>query len=234
MIEIDFHTHHLKKDNTIQIVNYLAHNLPVVENRTLYSIGIHPWHIKPIQAEQSLKAMEKAMEQSNVIAVGECGLDRTIGIDFALQEELFDAQIKLAKKYSKPLIIHCVHAYPDLIKLKKQNSSSLPWIIHGFQGNEQTVIELIKHDFYFSVGEGLLNKPQHKEIFKMIPTDHLFLETDDRDIPINHIYTLAAKMLKIKIEALEAIILNNFKNIFENNSIVDEKIRSSTAIQKIG
>jgi len=45
---------------------------------------------------------------------------------------------------------------------------------------------------------------------------------------------LAAKMLKIKIEALEAIILNNFKNIFENNSIVDEKIRSSTAIQKIG
>ena len=232
MIEINFHTHHQEKGNNIQIVNYLAHNLPVFENKTLYSTGIHPWHINLLQTEHCLQEMEIAMEQSNVIAIGECGLDRTINTDFATQEMIFNAQVQLACKYSKPLIIHCVRAYPDVIHLKKQYPSSPPWIIHGFLGNEQTIKELIKHDFYFSVGEGLLINLQHKELFKLIPSDHLFLETDDRDIPISSIYLLAAKMLKIKVDALELNILNNFKQLFGDNIIVKEKIHSIQNMQQ--
>lgn len=226
MIEINLHTHHQISDNSIQIINFLAHNLPVAENHHLYSTGLHPWYIQMTDPEECIQAIEQALKQSNVIAVGECGLDRAIGTEFDLQEQIFRIQIELAQKYSKPLIIHCVRAYPELISLKKQYPSSLPWIIHGFQGNEQIATELIKHGFYFSVGELLLKNPQHTEVFPLIPTDRLFLETDDRNTSIESVYTLIAKLLKMEVNALSEIVFNNFNLLFGSNTSVVDKINS--------
>ena len=216
MVEIDIHTHRLKSEPSIQILNTFAQDLPLPDNENLYSAGLHPWHIGLVNSEVCLHFMELAISNKNMVAIGECGLDRSVMTDFAMQEWYFRKQIELAEKHSKPLIIHCVRAFPEIIKLKKEFKSSVPWIIHGFQANRVTTLQLISHNFYFSVGESLLTNQQKIEILPLIPTDHLFLETDDRTISIRSVYALASQILNISEEMLSDIILANFKRLFGN------------------
>jgi len=214
MNEIDLHTHRFKSDSSIQILNTFAQDLPVPEDNFFYSAGLHPWHIDSVNTEECLHSIELAMSQKNMLAVGECGLDRIINTAFAVQEHHFKMQTDIAEKYSKPLIIHCVRAYPDLIKLKKESKSSVPWIIHGFQGNRQTALQLRSHNFYFSVGETLLSNRLKNHILTLLPADRLFLETDDRETSIIEIYALASQILKIDNETLSGIIHENFERLF--------------------
>ncbi len=214
MQEIDFHTHHFKSETNIQILNIFAQDLPFPNEKSYYSAGIHPWHIGLADPEECLRSIELATGEKNMLAVGECGLDRLRPIDFAQQELYFMKQIEIAQKYSKPLIIHCVRAFPELMKLKKETKSSIPWIIHGFQGNQQTAMQLISHDFYFSVGNSLLSNQFKSDILNLIPSNRLFLETDDKEISITEIYSLATQILKLEYETLGGIIHENFKRIF--------------------
>ena len=220
MLKIDLHTQRLKSDSTIQILNAFAQDLPLPNDENLYSSGLHPWHIGLVNPEKCLQALDQAAGHENLVAIGECGLDRSIVTDFATQEVYFRQQIEIAEKHSKPLIIHCVRAYPELIRLKKEYHSPLPWIIHGYMGNHPTTLQLTRHNFYFSVGESLLTNQQKKEIVELIPLDHLFLETDDRDISISSIYSWTAQLLKVDEETLSAIILENFNRLFENKNNV--------------
>lgn len=214
MQEIDLHTHQFKSETCIQIQNIYAQDLPFQNEKSYYSAGIHPWHIGLADPEECLHLIELATGEKNMLAVGECGLDRLISNDFALQELYFMRQIEIAQKYSKPLIIHCVRAFPELMKLKKETKSSIPWIIHGFQGNQQTALQLISHDFYFSVGNSLLSNQFKSDILNLLHPDRLFLETDDKEISITEIYSLATQILKIDYETLCGIIHENFKRVF--------------------
>src|SRR5665648_61181 len=158
--------------------------------------------------------------QENMLALGECGMDRSIPTDFALQKMYFKEQIHIAEKYHKPLIIHCVRAYSDLMKFKKESKSDIPWIIHAYRGNQETTLSLIKHGFYFSVGEQLLKDESKHPILRIIPVERLFLETDNREISIKKIYLLAAQILKIDEEVLTEAIFNNFKTLFGDDKLV--------------
>lgn len=218
MPEIDLHTHRLKIEPSIQILNVFAQDLPFPEGETLYSAGLHPWHIGLVNACECLCSVDQSANHTNMLAIGECGLDRSIGIDFATQEGYFKEQIEIAEKHAKPLIIHCVRAFPEIIRLKNEYHSTLPWIIHGFNGNGSTILQLIRHNFYFSVGESLLKNSQKKDLLPLIPLDNLFLETDDREIGISSIYAMAAQLLKVDEETLGGIILENFKVLFGNIS----------------
>lgn len=224
MREIDIHTHQFKSETFIQIKNIFAQDLPLFSDEGFYSTGIHPWHIEQVDMEQCLHSIELATDQKNILAVGECGLDLSITTDFAAQEWCFRKQIEIAEKYSKPLIIHCVRSFSELIKLKKELKTTIPWIIHGFQGNEQTALQLIRHNFYFSVGESLLTNHLKKEILILLPPDRLFLETDDHEISITKIYSLASQILKIDEETLSGIIQENFKRLFGSENFVNNNL----------
>jgi TatD DNase family protein len=219
MVEIDIHTHRPKSDSSIQILNIFAQDLPLPDDENFYSAGLHPWHLDLVDRETCLEAIDWTMNNKNLVAIGECGLDRSIAIDFAVQKWYFRKQIELAEKHAKPLIIHCVRTFPDLIQLKKEFKSNIPWIIHGFQANQPTTLQLIQHNFYFSVGESLLTNQKKKDILKLIPLDHLFLETDDRDVSINTVYGLASQILNLGEEILSDIILDNFKRLFGNSGL---------------
>lgn len=224
MIEIDFHTHRLKADNSIQLLNCFAQDLPVADDGNLYSAGLHPWHLESVEIYECMQALEKAMSLSNVIAVGECGIDRAIDTEVVWQEYYFRKQAEMARRHSKPLIIHCVRAFSEVIKMKKEVPSSLPWIIHGFRGNVQSAAALIKHGFYISVGGYLLDDPRKMKAFATIPRDRLLLETDDHHESITSIYEHASRLLNTEVEVLQENILANFKRIFANNSEVAGKI----------
>jgi len=211
---INLHTHRTNESGNIQILNIFAQDLLPEAPDYLFSAGLHPWHIGKVNPEECFQAIDSAAEQKNMLAVGECGLDRLIDVDFVLQEWCFKQQIAIAENHHKPLIIHCVRAYSDLLKQKKENKSGLPWIIHGYNGNLETLLSMIKHEFYFSVGEHLLKDEAKHDIFRSIPIERLFLETDDSEISIAKIYSLATQILKIDEKELSQIIASNFKTVF--------------------
>src|ERR1035437_3366952 len=107
---INLHTHRISNEGNIQILNIFAQEMPDAEPDFLFSAGLHPWHISKVNPEECFESIGQAANQKNMLAVGECGLDRSIPTDFALKEHCFIEQIQIANRSNKPLIIHCVQA----------------------------------------------------------------------------------------------------------------------------
>jgi len=220
MTYIDLHTHKSEEPEIIWVQNIFAQNLNDKIPDLFFSAGLHPWHLDQVDTEACFRKIEQFIINKNMLAIGECGLDRAIQTDFSLQEECFLRQVEIAEEAGKPLIIHCVRAYSDLIRLKKELKSNIPWIIHGFNANKETTQNLIKLGFYFSVGERLSKNNSAKAILEMIPIDQLFFETDNQDISIQKIYFFAAQLLRMTVEELSVVILNNFKKLFGDDKLV--------------
>ena len=182
-----------------------------------YSIGIHPWHIDENRLESDLKIIEEKLQLNACLALGECGLDKRIEIPLSLQIEVFKKQIALAEKYQKPLVLHLVAAFQELIEIKNRLKIMVPIIIHGFSKNEQTAKQLIDNGFYLSFGKYLLRNPELESVFKSIPNDKFFLETDTIDETLEDVYELAAKYKNIKMDDLIEIVNANFTTVFKSN-----------------
>lgn len=216
---IDIHTHQSPNAKDVQVRNIFAQDLPLSDTGYLYSAGLHPWHIGKVNVQECFQKLEHEIGQKNMIAIGECGLDRSIATDFAIQEKYFIQQAFLAEINSKPLIIHSVRAYSDLQKIKKELKPNIPWILHGYVANLETTHSLISNGFYFSAGLKLLGNPTKSDVLKIIPAERLFLETDDSDISIQKIYLFASQILMMEEELLADTILNNFKLLFGNDKL---------------
>ena len=121
-------------------------------------------------------------------------------------------QIALAEELNKPLILHCVKAFDELIALKKELNIKVPIIIHGFNKNEELGEQLLAKGFWLSFGEAVLNKKS--SLVKLIQkTDNFFLETDDSGNSIEEIYHAVAYLKKCTINELKARIFANFKKL---------------------
>jgi TatD DNase family protein len=179
-----------------------------------YSIGIHPWYVDENRLESDLKIIDDKLQLKECLALGECGLDKRIEVPLQLQIEVFEKQIALAEKHQKPLVLHLVAAFQELIEIKNRLKISVPIIIHGFSKNQQIANELIKNDFYLSFGKYLLRNPELESIFKSIPNDKFFLETDTIDESLEEVYQLAAKYKNIKIENVIEIVNSNYNDVF--------------------
>jgi TatD DNase family protein len=186
------------------------------ESIPFYSIGIHPWYIVEERIEADLEIIARQLQEKNCLAIGECGLDKRIEIPMDLQQLVFEKQLALAEKHQKPVVIHCVAAFQEVIDIKKRLHISVPMIIHGFSKNEQVAKSLLDNGFYLSFGKYLLRNPELETVFKSVPNDRFFLETDTVEETIDEVYALAAKYRNIGIEELQKIIENNFQNVFYN------------------
>ena len=180
-----------------------------------YSIGIHPWHIVEDRIDEDLSIIESKLKDEKCLAIGKCGLDKRIEYPIALQQMVFEKQLALAEKYRKPVVIHCVAAFQEVIATKKKMAISVPMIIHGFSKNKETAEQLIANGFYISFGKYLLRNPELELVFKSIPKEHLFLETDTIEEGIAAVYELAAKYKNIEIGEMKAIINANFDTVFK-------------------
>lgn len=180
-----------------------------------YSIGIHPWHIVEDRIDEDLSIIESKLKDEKCLAIGECGLDKRIEYPIALQQMVFEKQLALAEKYRKPVVIHCVAAFQEVIAIKKKMAISVPMIIHGFSKNKETAEQLIANGFYISFGKYLLRNPELELVFKSIPKERLFLETDTIEEGIAAVYELAAKYKNIEIGEMKAIINANFDTVFK-------------------
>lgn len=191
------------------------HAFEKAEGAGLCSLGLHPWYIIPDGIEHELVQLEKYASLQNVVAIGECGLDKLTKTDWALQEEAFRKQIRLANKLYKPLIIHCVRAYDEVLQILKQELVAVPVIFHGFNKNVQIAQRILAKGYYFSFGAALLNDQSSAiAALRACPEDRFFLETDDADITIGQIYEKAADARKTGKDDLILQLQKNFQAVF--------------------
>jgi TatD DNase family protein len=186
--------------------------------QNICSLGLHPWFIEiPWQDswQNSWQNLENLSQLSQVIAIGECGLDRNCKLPIALQTVIFQNQIQLAERLRKPLVIHCVKAFSELIALKKQTKPVMPWIIHGFHKKASVYQLLLDHGFYFSFGAAILQDQAFvTEAIATMPIGKFLLETDDRqDLQIEQIYERTAQLRKVSISTLEIELLETYQQL---------------------
>ena len=141
-------------------------------------------------------------------------MDKRIEITIDLQTTVFLKQIVLAEKYQKPIVLHLVAAFDELIAIKKELNIVVPMIVHGFSKNEQIAKQLLDKGFYLSFGKYLLRNPELKEVFQAVPNDRFFLETDTVDETIEEVYALAATYKGMTLDALQKQIAVNFESVF--------------------
>jgi TatD DNase family protein len=209
---INIHSHQSPQKNESVITN-LYNNFEQAVAGDNYSMGLHPWYINETTWVEEMKILEQYSNNKNVLAIGECGLDKICTTDYLLQQKVFAAQIALANKINKPLIIHCVKAYEEVVQQLQQNKNRVPVIFHGFNKNKILALQLIHKEFYLSFGKAL-QQPAMQELIKMLPPDKIFLETDDAAVNIEMIYLLATQALQLDINSLSLQIKKNATTVF--------------------
>jgi TatD DNase family protein len=208
----DVHTHSFSSDkNVFSILNTYPNSLDFTQP---FSIGIHPWFLNTDKIEQELVFVENKLQDKNCFALGECGLDKLIAVDFELQREVFKKQIQISEKYKKPLIIHCVKAHQEIIEIKKEVKPAQVWILHGFNKNKELAESFLKNGIILSFGSAIIKNKKLQEVFLELPISSLLLETDASEFEIQEIYQKASEIKNSSLEDLQEVIRQNFKRIF--------------------
>ena len=210
----NLHTHRFTNDSEItELVNQYPWDF--VADIPQYSIGIHPWYIVENRLESDLQFIEQKLQLPECWALGECGLDKRIDIPMTLQTEVFEKQIALAEKYQKPLVLHLVSAYQELIAIHKKRPIKVPVILHGFSKNEQTAKSLLDCGFYLSFGKYLLRNPELAAVFQSVPNDRFFLETDTIEETLMEVYDKASVIKALSLTELKKQVASNWSKVFK-------------------
>lgn len=209
---INIHTHqpsnHPKNLDVLQVQQGLNLSLP----STLFGYGVHPWSSN---VEKELQLSNEVITNKNLIYIGECGLDKLKDADLATQTDIFKQHIFASEDLKKPLLIHCVRAFNELMELHKKLKPNQQWIVHGYTGSPQLAQQLINQGFMLSFGAALLrNNSKANQSLATIPHQKILLETDDTPISIEEIYAAAAKTLQLSIKEIKILIVNNFMQLF--------------------
>lgn len=208
---INLHTHHLSQDDGVFLFNNRFGYDKNMFTGKYFSVGIHPWDVHVIQSKHIVE-LELLIQNTNCLAVGECGLDKVCKSDFRQQKHFFDLQLQMAVRYNKPVIIHCVKAYDELFGICKTYHSKIPLIIHGFNKTDELAIQLINKGFYLSVSSAFLYKTKLSGQL----LDKLFLETDDKpQMPISEVYDLASRKFSLDKDSFQEKIYHNFTTLFK-------------------
>lgn len=212
---INLHTHKFSNlSDVIEVVNQYPWEFNSILSN--YSIGIHPWYIDERRLNNDLKIIKEKLQLKECLALGECGLDKRIEIPLDVQISVFKKQLEIVKQTNKPIVLHCVAAYDEVIAIKKEMKIDNPMIIHGFSKNEQVAQSLLKNGFYLSFGKYLLRNPDLEKVFTFAPENQILLETDTIEESIYQVYEKAALIKGISVDELKTIVFTNFSRIFNN------------------
>lgn len=186
---IDFHTHHVPTATDV---------IAVLDGRDTW--GVHPWRADETFVVPELK---------DKIAIGECGLDAACGVSMDKQLKVFTQQVELSEQEEKPLIIHCVKALDQLLRLRRELHPTMPWMFHGFRGKPQQLRSLLAAGFYISFGFHY-----NEESLNLCPIERLMLETDANDCSIVNLYKDVTKLRGISMSSLCTIMAENYLIFF--------------------
>jgi TatD DNase family protein len=196
------------------IFNVFAQDLGNIPHNKPVSIGLHPWHIdeNPMDVTATLSRYAGNPE---VLAIGETGIDKLIKTDTGVQEEIFIKHIQVAEDHRKPVIIHCVKAYSDIIRLRKK-FRGVPWIIHGFNSKLNIARDLVTVGIYISIGSAILkNETKLGGLKNFVPADYVLTETDESKNSVKELYNKVSLLYGMEAEEFRLKVRENFMNVFK-------------------
>ena len=189
------------------IIDIHTHNAQT-HAQTIETVGIHPWH----SATADLTEVERLAPSAD--AIGEIGLDFACDIGCETQIWSFRAQLALAERFEKPVVLHCVRAFEYImVTLEKYRLKAV--IFHGFIGSVEQAQRAVKQGHYLSFGERTFRSPKTIEALRSTPLSQLFVETDESTTPIEEIYAKIAELRGVDIEELLRATEENFNRIFQ-------------------
>jgi len=154
------------------------------------TVGIHP-HEAAKAPEDIEAALAPLLTGAKVLAVGEVGLD--YHYDFApveTQKRVFREQIKLAKRFGLPLVIHSRESYDDVIRiLDEEGAGEVGGVLHCFWGTKEIARAALDMGFYLGVGGPVTFKSagELRELVRTLPPERLVVETDSPYLaPVPH------------------------------------------------
>lgn len=160
------------------------------EHQALYAaLGLHPIVIEH-HKEPHLAELERLLQQrpAKLVALGEIGLDRyREDPHFDQQTYFLDAQLKLAKRYDLPVILHSRRTHDQLALHLRRHDLPRRGVVHGFAGSLQQAQAFIKLGYAIGVG-GTITYPRAsktRQTIAQLPLSSLLLETDAPDMPLN-------------------------------------------------
>ncbi len=246
---VDTHAHLVEKfyqndleevlaNNSAIKVNIVGFNLEssfeAVRNAHRYanyyaSVGLHPNDVSASKAN-NLKQIETLLSDEKVIALGEIGLDYYhTSSPKEMQMEFFAKQIKIARKFNYPYIVHSRKAFEDTISVIQQ-SGYLNCVFHSFDYGKEEIIKILDLGCYVSFS-GMLTfraRDDLREASKNVPLNMLFFETDSpflapvpnrgkRNQPLNveFVYEQFAQISGFELSVLEEAVLFNFSRFFK-------------------
>jgi TatD DNase family protein len=215
---IDIHSHGGQPSPGIFILESLmAHEnkLPVDNPGIAFTYGIHPWFLNEDNHVEHILSVEKIVRLPFIIAVGEAGFDRLRGPVAELQRTTFEEQVLISEEARKPMVIHCVRGWDELLSVQKRLRPEMPWLVHGFRGNTELANQLLSKGMFLSFWFEFVLRPESAGLLRALPHDRIFLETDGADVDIKNIYNKVAIDLKIEVEQLKKITFGNFNSFFK-------------------
>ncbi|MYL26679.1 MULTISPECIES: TatD family hydrolase [Halomonadaceae] len=162
----------------------------ILELARTYSIlapaaGLHPWWADGSRGD-SLEQLDRLLtDNSDLVAVGECGLDRKQGPALTQQQSVFEAQIRLAGRHDRPLLIHSVGTHDTVLALLRRLGFTLPFLMHGFSGSREQADALVRQGAFIGVS-GIITHPRAsraRRVMAQLPLESLVLETDAPGLP---------------------------------------------------
>ena len=181
------------------------------------AFGLHPWYVAEAK-EDTISKLETYLQQYPKSLTGECGLDG-LKPEREKQEKLFAAQIELAQKYKRPILIHTVKSGGMLEKFWPKLKKSV-YVIHSFSGSLEQARQILQNGGYISFSLSILRNKEREKILNFIPRDKLLLETDSpyqglskgaQNTPLNLPYLLQ-EIAKIRQENAEDLAQTIYQN----------------------
>lgn len=215
---VDIHTHISSGNDQIIAVQSLF--LQEVNSLVAspFTAGIHPWHATKANPEKVRGMLENLEVQPQLVAIGETGLDKPCGLDYTTQKKIFELHIEFAEKNHKPLIIHSVKSWDDMVGYLKK--VKVPFVLHGYTAGVELTKHIISLHGNFSLGKSILSAtPDKRMAIREIPIGSLFMETDGATVTIEEIYSEVAKNRDIPLDDLKSQIYKNFRFLFFNENI---------------
>jgi TatD DNase family protein len=200
-----------------------------------FAVGLHPLDVHKWTEATSAEILAKASSDPRVVAIGEIGLDYYKAENKELQKKVLEAQLLIAKKLDKPVIIHCREAAEQLRGFLTnfwEQHGPVPGVMHCWGGNPEETQWFLDLGFYISFS-GIVtfkNAVIVKESAKIVPNNRLLIETDcpflapvpqrgKRNEPANVSYVAEylASLRQIPLEILAEETTRNADNLFHLN-----------------
>lgn len=146
--------------------------------------GLHPMYLASHRPEH-LRELREWIERERPVAVGECGLDYFVdGLDADAQQLYFDGQLRLAREFDLPVVVHARRAV-DAVLASIRKVGGLRGVVHSFSGSAEQAAQLHRLGFLLGIGGPVTYERANRlrGIVATMPLEQLLLETDAPDQP---------------------------------------------------